>query len=121
MVYRQVDAAGRITYTDRPDMSSPQGAATGAASDVAIALASNTAIASHGAAVTDAREAARRLERAERERKLGVGRLPVEKARGADASALNARYQRRQEKLRRFHEQAQRRAAEAGRLVRSMR
>jgi len=120
-VYKQVDDAGRVTYTDRPDMTltpSPP-TATVSALDVASALATNTPISSRGAALIDANEAARRLGQAELERKQGAERLPGEQAQGADANAANHRYSQRQEDLRRVVEQAQRRSSEADRLLRA--
>jgi len=87
-------------------------AATGAsgqtvsALDVATALESNSAIASPSAAMVDAREAARRLGQARLEREQGVQALPREQARGTGIHAVNHRYWRRQEKMRRMVEQA---------------
>ncbi len=119
-IYRQVDAEGRITYTDRPDMTPLARTATDLALDVANALASNSPISSRPAAIIDANEAARRLEQAELERKRGAEALPGEQARGTDATVVNQqRYRRRQEELRRVVEQAQRRASETSRLVRA--
>ncbi len=116
-VYRQVDPAGSITYSNQPRPASAPPAATGSATDVAIALAGNTAIASRRGALIDANEAARRLEPAQRKRKQGAEPLPFDQARATDASTVNSRYLRRQEKLRRYHEQAQRRASQAVRLL----
>ncbi len=106
-IYKQIDAAGRILYTDRPDMAPSPRSATVSALDVANALASNTAISSRPAAIIDANEAARRIGQAELERKLGTERLPGEQANGADTYEVNRRYWRRQEDLRRVVEQAQ--------------
>lgn len=118
-VYRQADPAGSITYSDQPGPALAPPAATGSAADVAIALASKTAISSRRGALIDAKEAARRLGQAERERKQGAERLPFDRARATDASAESPRYLRRQAKLRRMHEQAQRRASELGRKFRA--
>lgn len=118
-VYRQVDAAGRITYTDRPDATPPPRAVTVPALDVASALAGNSPMSSRHAALIDANEAARRLRQAQREREQGAERLPGEQARGADASAANHRYAQRQEQLLREVEQAQRRLSETSRSLRA--
>lgn len=113
-VYKQIDAAGRITFTDRPDTIPSPTTATVPALDVANALASNSAISSPRAATIDANEAARRLGQAQLERKQGAQRLPGEQAHGSDASVVNDRYWRRQEQLQRAVEQAQRRSSETG-------
>ncbi len=119
-IYRQADAEGHITYTDRPDPAPSPQTATDPVLDVMNALASHSAISSLRIAMIDANEAARRLEQAELERKRGAEPLPGEQARGTDASVVNQqRYQRRQEELRRVVEQAQRRASETSRLVRA--
>ena len=122
-VHNQADAAGRITYADRPDTSpSPlPGTATGPASHVAIVPASNSAVTSQRAAKIEANEAARSPGQAEQERRRGAVRLPVEQARGTGAGEANPRHVRRQEKLRRMHEQAQRGASEVDGLLRARR
>jgi len=124
-VHNQADAAGRITYADRPDTSpSPSplpGTTTGPASNAAILPASNSVIASRGAAKIEANEAARSPGQAEQERRRGAVRLPVEQARGTGAGEANPRHARRQEKLRRMHEQAQRGASEVDGLLRARR
>ena len=81
--------------------------------------ASNSAVTSQRAAIIEANEAARR--QAERERRQGAVRLPVEQARGTGAGEANPRHARRQEKLRRMHEQAQRGASEVDGLLRARR
>ena len=111
-VYKQVDAAGRITFADQPDMTPSPRTATISASDVENALASNSAISSRRAAIIDANEASRRLGQAQLEREQGAGPLPGEQAQGSDASVMNHRYWRRQEKLRQAVEQAKRRWSE---------
>jgi uncharacterized protein DUF4124 len=111
-IFRQVDAEGRITYTDRPDTTPLIQTAADPALEVANALASNSAISSRRAAMVDANEAARRLRQTEFERRQGVERLPGEQARGISADAANERYRRRQEELLRMVEQAQLRLSE---------
>ena len=122
-VHNQADAAGRITYADRPDTSpSPlPGTAAGPASHVAIVPASNSAVTSQRAAIIEANEAARSPGQAEQVRRQGAVRLPVEQARGTGAGEANPRHARRQEKLRRMHEQAQRGASEVDGLLRARR
>ena len=114
-IYKQVNAAGHTTYTDRPDRTLPPPPQTAAvpALDVTTALASNSPMSSRGAALIDANEAARRLRQAQLERELGAERLPGEEAHGADASVANQRYRQRQDELRRKVELAQRRLSNA--------
>jgi len=120
-VRQPVDAAGRFTDTERP-VTTPSplpGTAKGPASDVVTTLAGSSAISPRRAAIVDSNEAARRPGQAKRERQQGAERLPVPQARSADISAVNPRALRRQAKLRRFHEQAQRWASDVGGLLRS--
>jgi hypothetical protein len=120
-IYKQVDAAGRITFTDRPDTTPTPGAATVPVSDVADALARNAAISSRRGAMIDANEATRRLEQAQAERKHGADRQPGGQPHGIDASMADDRYWRRQEQLQRAVEQAERRSSETGRALRAHR
>ncbi len=120
-IYKQVDAAGHTTYTDRPDTTPSPRSATVPALDVTNALATNSAMSSRGAAIIDANEAARRLRQAQLEREQGEERLPGEQAHGADASVVNHRYWQRQEELRRVVAQAQRRSSDADRSLRALR
>ena len=88
--------------------------------DVANALASNSAISSRRVAIIDTNEAARRLGQAQLQREQGAESLPGEQVQGIDVSVVNHRYWRRQEKLRRVIEQAQRRSSETrGRTARA--
>lgn len=113
-VYKLVDDAGRITYTDQPDTTlSPQ--STVSAADVRSALAGNSAISSRPAATINANEAARRLGQAQLLRDRGTAPLPGERVKGAGPGAVNDRYWRRQEKLRLAVEDAQRRVDETHR------
>jgi hypothetical protein len=116
-IYKQVDAAGHSTFSDRPDGTPSASIAPVPALEVANALASKSAMSSRRAAIIDANEAARRLGQAELERKEGAERLPGEQAHGTDASAANQRYQQRQEDLRRAVIYAQRRSDETGRML----
>ncbi len=111
-VYRQADAAGHISFTDRPDTTPSPQTATAPASDVANALARKSSISSRRAVTIDANEAARRLRQAQLKRKQGMEPLPGEQAQGTHAGVVNHRYWQRQEKLRLLVEQAQRRSSE---------
>ncbi len=116
-VHKQVDAAGNITFSDRPGTSpSP---ATVPALDVVNALASNSAMSSRGAAIIDANEAARRLGQAQRELEQGAESLPGEQAH-AGVNAAKHRYLRRQEELLRVVELAQRRSDATDRRLRGL-
>ena len=118
MVHKEIDATGRVTYTDQPATTPSWHFATVPALDVADALAGNFAIASRLAALVDADEAARRLRQTLLERKLGVDRLPGELARGAGASAANQRYRLRQQGLQLQVEQALQRARQTSKSLR---
>jgi hypothetical protein len=81
-VHKQVDAAGRITYSDQSDTTpSPRKA-----------LANYALMSPRIAAAIDANEAARRLAQAQLQREQGAQPLPGELARGTDASVVNHRY-----------------------------
>jgi hypothetical protein len=118
-IHKEIDAAGRVTYTDQPDTTPTWHLATVPALDVASALARNAAISSRFAAIIDVDEAARRLRQALLERSLGAERLPGERAHGADAAAANLRYRLRQEDLHREVELAMQRANLTARLLRA--
>ena len=115
-VYKQIDAAGGITFSDRPDTTpSPKKVP---ALDVVSALARNSPMSSRGAAIIDANEATRRLGQAELERKQGAERLPGEQAPGTDTSVADDRYRQRQDELRRAVIYAQRRSDKTDRALR---
>jgi hypothetical protein len=118
-IHKEIDAAGRVTYTDQPDATPTWHLATIPALDVASALARNAAISSRFAAIIDVDEAARRLRQALLERSLGAERLPSERAHGADAAAANLRYRLRQEDLHREVERAMQRATLTARSLRA--
>jgi hypothetical protein len=124
-IYKQVDAAGRTLYTDRavaegiamanarspaqqPGPLSPSRIATGTRSDVAEALSSSSAMSSMYAATVDFNEASLRLRQAQQSRLDGVERRPGEWTDSAD-SATDKRYQKRQQRLGRAVEAAERR------------
>jgi len=117
-VHRQVDAAGRVTFTDRPEAPQSPRTITVASLDVANALASSSPISSRSASAIDANEATRRLAMARLARAQGAEPLPGERARGGDAGVVNHRYWRRQEKIRRVVEQALHRSNETRRAQR---
>ena len=105
-VHKQVDPAGRITYSDQSD----------AAPSPRKARPAYSVMSARHAATVDANEAARRLAQARLKREQGAQPLPGELARGADADVVNHRYWQRQEKLRTVVEQAQLRYNETRRL-----
>jgi hypothetical protein len=116
-VYKQLDAAGRITISTRPDPTFLPPTAVVPAQDVVSALASATPMSTRHAAIVDANEATRRLAQAKREQQQGVEPLPGEEAHITDENGVNPKYQRRQDKLRRTVEQAQRRSSQADRKL----
>jgi hypothetical protein len=118
-IYKEIDAAGRVAYSDQPATTPSWHLATVPALDVRNALAGNSAISSRLAATVDADEAARRLGQALLERKLGTERLPGEQAHGADAPAANQRYRMRQEDLQHEVGQALQRATRTARSLRT--
>jgi hypothetical protein len=129
MVYRHVNADGQVTFSDRPEvsaspsaaMSPAQGAPPDATQDatpeVAKTRVRRSAISPRRAAMVEASEAERRLGQARVTRQRGIAPLPGEWARGEGLGAVNDRYWRRQEKLRRDVEQALRRFNETRRPV----
>jgi len=109
-LYGPVDATGRTAFTDQTYTSPSLRTATVSALDVANALSNHSAISSRRSAVIDTNEAARSLVQAQLERKQGAQPLPREQAQGT--RVVNHLYWRRQEKLRRVVEHAQRRLNE---------
>lgn len=120
-VHKEVDAAGRVAFTDRAGTTAHAQTVTVSALDVAHALASSSAISSRPAATIDANEAARRLGQAQLEREQGALPRPGEQARGTGAGVVNHRFWWRQEKLRRLVEQALHRSNETRRSLRARR
>jgi len=118
-VYKQIDAAGHVTFSDRSDGTPSPPTAAVPALDVVNALARNSPMSSRSAAIIDANEAMRRLGQAELERRQGAERLPGEQARGTDASVADDRYRQRQDELRRAVIYAQRRSDETSRALRA--
>ncbi len=132
-IYKQIDATGRTTFTDRPDvisgvpretfpgqergLGSPP-IASGTRADVARALASNSLMSSLYAATIDFNEATRRLRQARDSRQEGIEPRAGEWTDSAGTSVMTKRYQRRQQKLEREVVAAERRSHETS-LVRS--
>lgn len=110
-IYKQVDAAGRVTFTDRPDSSLPAQSMTGAALEAPRAPGGVILMTSRRSAAIDANEAARRLAQAQLMRSEGADPLAGERTPGTGVP--NERYWQRQEKLRVLVEHAQQRANEA--------
>lgn len=101
-LHRQVDAVGRITYSDLPH---------GRTKESADAPAGLRPMSTKRAAAVDATEASRRLLHARLQREQGFVPLPGERHSGAEA-AVNHRYWRRQAELRQAVEHALRRTNE---------
>ena len=134
-IYKQIDAAGRTTFTDRPDAArvvvsyetfpsdergpvSPPRIATGTRSDVQKALLRYTAMRSTYAATVDFNEAGRRLNQARQSLQEGIEPRPGERVDSAGSGAMDRRYQRRQQRLEREVAAAERRSHETS-LARS--
>jgi hypothetical protein len=115
-IFRQTDAAGHTTFTDRPPAGMvvphatfrgeergsvpPPRIAKGTRPDLAKALFSNSAMTSMYAATVDYNEAARRLRQARQSSQEGMESRPGEQG-DAGATAMNKRYERRQQRLER--------------------
>jgi len=115
-IYKQVDAAGRVTFTDRPDPSLP---AQSMAAPVPNAVPEPPTPAARTGLLTarrlasiDANEAARRLTQAQLKRSEGADLLPGDWTHGSTESVTNQRYSQRQDKLRVLVEKAQQRSDE---------
>ena len=114
-VNKQVEAAERTLFTDRPDTRPSTRTAGISALEVAQALASNSAISTPHPAIIDANEAARNFRQAQLQRKHGVRLLPEEWAQSADAIVMNDRYWLRQGNLQQLAELAQRSSSDTRR------
>jgi hypothetical protein len=134
-IYKQIDATGRTTFTDRPDAArivvpyetspseergsvSPPRIATGTRSDVEKALFRHTAMSSTYAATVDFNEAGRRLRQARQSLQEGMEPRPGERIDSAGTGAMDRGYQRRQQRLEREVVAAERRSRETS-LVQS--
>jgi hypothetical protein len=134
-IYKQIDATGRTIFTDQPaadgmvvryetfpreerGLVSPPRIATGTRSDVAKALFSNSPMSSTYAATIAFNEAGRRLRQARQSLQEGIEPRLGEGTDNAGTSAMDRRYQRRQQRLEREVVAAERRSHETS-LVRS--
>jgi len=116
-IYKQVDLAGKVTFTDRPDINLPALAMRSAAHAMAPALEAPTPparvglMSSRSSASIDANEAGRRLAQAQLQRTTGADLLPGDRH-GSGEGVPNQRYWQRQDRLRVQVEQAQQRSTE---------
>jgi len=118
-VHRQLDAEGRITFSDRADATPASPAEAAPAAEPTPVRKS--AISPRRGAMVEANEAERRLKQARLARARGAEPLPTERVRGAGAGAVNHRYWQRQEKLRLEVELALRRSNETRRSLHASR
>ena len=116
-IYKQVDAAGKVTFTDRPDSSLPAQSMTGPLLEAPKPPVGVVLITSRRSAAINANEAGRRLAQAQLMRREGEGLLPGDLTHGSGEKVPNQRYWRRQEKLRVLVEQAQQRTNETRLLL----
>ena len=110
-IYKQVDLAGRVTFTDRPDINLPVQAMTAAPLE-APKRPAGAGMTSRRSASIDVNEAALRLARAQLKRSGGADLLPGELTHGSGEGVPNQRYWQRQDKLRVQVEKAQQRSNE---------
>ena len=116
-VFKHVDIAGNITFTDLPETTESAQAEGIPALEAVKAPRRIANISPRRVTVlVDANEAAHRLARAQQQRKQGVQPFPGEQTHAFGATTLNYRYWRRQEKLRILVEQAQRRLNETSKV-----
>jgi hypothetical protein len=126
-IFKQIDAAGRTTFTDRPAANAmlvpcvtfsgpergsvpPPRSVIRARSDLEQALFSHSPMVSMHAATIDFNEATRRLTQARQGRQDGVEPRPGERTDSAGTSAMDKRDQRRQQRLERDVVAAERRS-----------
>ena len=108
-VFLSVNPDGHKTYSDRPDATVEPAAEAAPESDAPKPAGRRSLVPARLSASVNALEAERRLAQAQRKRSQGMAPLPGESVQGPDGIVVNARYWRRQEKLRIEVEQAQRR------------
>ena len=106
-VYRQVDPAGHIVFTDQPDPSPATEEAAPEAEPTPVPA--RPKVSSRRAALVNLNEAQRRLAQAQLKRKQGETPLARERVHGSGGETVGYAYWKRQEKLRIAVEQAQRR------------
>ena len=118
-IYKQVDLAGKVTFTDRPDSNLPAQAMTSAAQATtkpALEAPKPPArvglMTSRRSASIDVNEAGLRLAQAQLQRSGGADLLPGDWTHGSAESVPNQRYWQRQDRLRVQVEQAQQRSTE---------
>jgi len=111
-IYKQVDSAGRVTFTDRPDIDLPAQAMTNPALKAPKPPVGAGLVTSRRSASIDANEAGRRLARAQLSRNNGTDLLPGDLTHGSGEGVPNQRYWQRQDKLRVQVEKAQQRSNE---------
>jgi|GEM_PF-1473401 len=108
-VHQEVDAEGRVTYTDRPRAIPSQSVAPTPGMDVDYALARALPMSTRHATTVDAQEASRWLRQTQKAQEQGVQRRPGEKIVKVGTTITDECYQRRQDNLRLAVERAQRR------------
>jgi hypothetical protein len=118
-IYKQVDAEGKVTFTDHPDINLPAQALPSAGqvmTNPALQAPNPPARAglmtSRRSASIDVNEAGLRLAQAQLKRSGGVGMLPADWTHGSGKSVPNQRYWQRQDRLRVLVERAQQRSVE---------
>ncbi len=118
-IYKQVDSAGKVSFTDQPDINLPAQAMTSAAQAMtnrALEAPKPPAraglMSSRRSASIDVNEAGLRLAQAQLQRSGGANLLPGDWTHGSAESVPNQRYWQRQDKLRVQVEQAQQRSTE---------
>jgi len=111
-IYKQVDLAGRVTFTDRPDINLPAQAMTNPALEAPKPPARVGLMTSRRSASIDVNEAGLRLARAQLKRSGGADLLPGDLTHGSGEGVPNQRYWQRQDKLRVQVEKAQQRSNE---------
>ena len=107
-VYRSVDPAGHVPYTDRTE-TAPLPTESSSESDAPAPAPKRQYVPTKRAIQVNANEAKRRLAQAELKRKLGEAPRAGEFTQVAGGIAVNHRYWQRQEKLRIEVDKAQRR------------
>jgi len=112
-IYKQVDLAGKVTFTDRPDINLPAQAMTSAARGMTSPPPARVGLmTARRSASIDVNEAGLRLAQAQLKRSGGAELLPGDWTHGASDGVPNQRYWQRQDRLRVQVEQAQQRSNE---------
>ena len=111
-IYKQVDLAGKVTFTDRPDINLPAQAMANPALEAPKPAPRVGLMTSRRSASIDANEAGRRLAQAQLKRSGGADLLPGEWTHSSGEGVPNQRYWQRQDRLRVQVERAQQRSNE---------